>query len=101
MVELEPPSQDGRIALRIWEGAPYYVRPTLWRRWGPEALASRLLGLPLPGDEGEKYYPRGYTIPEVGPDIVAGKGAKNAKETVAELQKTRTGGCPFVRVKAE
>ncbi|KAL8763411.1 MAG: hypothetical protein Q9184_000799 [Pyrenodesmia sp. 2 TL-2023] len=100
MVELEPPSQDGRIALRVWEGAPYYVRPTLWRRWGPEALASRLLGLPLPGDEGEKYYPRGYMIPEVGPDVVAGKGAKNVKETVAGLQKTRTGGCPFVGAKA-
>ncbi|KAL8907256.1 MAG: hypothetical protein Q9207_001497 [Kuettlingeria erythrocarpa] len=99
-VELENASQDGRVALRVWEGAPYYVRPTLWRRWGPEALASRLLGLPLPGDEGDKYYPHGYTIPEVGPKIVAGKGAENAQETVAGLQKTRTGGCPFVRVKA-
>lgn len=100
IVELENASQDGRVALRVWEGAPYYVRPTLWRRWGPEALASRLLGLPLPGDEGDKYYPHGYTIPEVGPKIVAGKGAENAQETVAGLQKTRTGGCPFVRVKA-
>ncbi len=100
IVELENASQDGRVALRVWEGAPYYVRPTLWRRWGPEALASRLLGLPLPGDEGDKYHPHGYIILEVGPGILAGKGAENAQETIAGLEKTRTGGCPFVRVKA-
>lgn len=98
--ELERPGPDGRTSLRIWEGAPYYVRLTFWRRWGPGAWASRLLGLPVPGDEGDKYWPRGYTIPEIGPEIMAGKGVRIAKETVAGLQKTRTGGCPFVRGEA-
>lgn len=83
----------------MWEGAPYYVRPTLLRRWGPEAWASRLQGLPVPGDEGGKYHPHGYTIPEVGPDSFAGKGAEKARETIARLQESRTGGCPFITVK--
>lgn len=99
--EMEEPSPDGRRALRLWEGAPYYVRPTFWRRWGPGAWGSRLVGLPVPGDEGEKYYPQGYHLPDVGPKLMLGKGAESAKETVSNLRKTRTGGCPFVRVKVE
>lgn len=100
MDALEKPNPDGRYSIRIWDGAPYYVRPTFQRRWGPEGWASRLLGLPLPGDEGERYQPRGYRIPEVGPDRMLGKGEQTAKETVAALRSTRTGGCPFIRVKA-
>ncbi|KAL8686601.1 MAG: hypothetical protein Q9224_005397, partial [Gallowayella concinna] len=61
---LEDLNSDGRYTVSFWEGAPYYVTPTMWRRWGPEAWASRLLGLPVPGDEGAKYYPQGYKIPE-------------------------------------
>ncbi|KAL8736241.1 MAG: hypothetical protein Q9166_000396 [cf. Caloplaca sp. 2 TL-2023] len=97
---LQKPGPDGRCSVSFWEGAPYYAKPTFWRRWGPAALASRLLGLPVPGDEGDKYHPQGYKIPEVGPDKFLGKGAESAKETVHGLAKTRTGGCPFVRVKA-
>ncbi|KAL8809267.1 MAG: hypothetical protein Q9200_003557 [Gallowayella weberi] len=95
---LEPLNSDGRCNVSLWEGAPYYVKPTFWRRWGPEAWASRLLGLPLPGDDGAKYHPQGYKIPEVGPNVFLGKGAESAKDTVQGLAKTRTGGCPFVRV---
>ncbi|KAL8677560.1 MAG: hypothetical protein Q9186_006021 [Xanthomendoza sp. 1 TL-2023] len=94
-------NSDGRYTVSFWEGAPYYVTPTMWRRWGPEAWASRLLGLPVPGDEGAKYYPQGYKIPEVGPNVFLGKGAESAKDTVQGLAKTRTGGCPFGRVEAE
>ncbi|KAL9020691.1 MAG: hypothetical protein Q9185_002139 [Variospora sp. 1 TL-2023] len=97
---LEKLSADGRSFFRGWEGPPYYVRPTFLRRWGPEAWASRLQGLPVPGDEGEKYHSRGYKIPEIGPRIAAGKGTEKARETVARLQETRTGGCPFGTVKA-
>lgn len=96
---LEEPSPDGRCTLCVWEGPPFYVKPTIWRRWGPEAWGSRLLGIPLPGDEGVKYRPQGYKIPEVGPDSVFGKGAKSAEEMVDRLRQTRTGGCPFIRVK--
>ena len=98
---MEEPGPDGRRALRVWEGAPYYVRPTFWRRWGPPAWTSRLVGLPVPGDEGERYYPKGYQLLDVGPDIMFGKGAKSAKETIDGLRRTRTGGCPFVMANGE
>lgn len=98
---LEEPSPDGRRSLSMWEAAPYYVKPTFWRRWGPKAWVSRLLGVPVPGDEGAKYYPDGYKFPEVGPKVFLGKGEESAKETVRGLARTRTGGCPFGRVAAD
>ncbi|KAL8917020.1 MAG: hypothetical protein Q9172_006015 [Xanthocarpia lactea] len=98
---LEGPDLDGRCSLSVWEAAPYYVKPTFWRRWGPQAWVSKLLGLPVPGDEGAKYQPEGYNIPEVGPKAFLGKGVESAKETVHGLAKTRTGGCPFGRVRAD
>ncbi|KAL8671294.1 MAG: hypothetical protein Q9168_004196 [Polycauliona sp. 1 TL-2023] len=98
---LEEMNLDGRRSVSIWDAAPYYVKPTTWRRWGPGALLSRISGLPVPGDDGAKYYPEGYKFPEVGPSIFRGKGEEAAKETVHGLAKTRTGGCPFGRVKAE
>ncbi|KAL8879257.1 MAG: hypothetical protein Q9198_003099, partial [Flavoplaca austrocitrina] len=89
---LEDVGPEGRRSLSIWQAAPYYIKPSLWRRWGPGAWASRLMGLPVPGDEGSKYYPDGYIFPEVGPKIFLGKGQESAKETVRGLAKTRTGG---------
>ncbi|KAI4257139.1 MAG: hypothetical protein LQ352_001779 [Teloschistes flavicans] len=99
--ELDKPAADGRRSLCTWDAAPYYVKPTYWRRWGPGALGSRLLGLPLPGDDGDKYYPQGYQLANVGPNGMLGKGTDSARETVSRLQATRTGGCPFTRGKAE
>lgn len=99
MNALEEPDVNGRASVCLWEGAPYYVKPTLWRRWGPEAWGSRLVGVPVPGDEGEKFLPQGYRIAEVGPKITFGKGVQHTEETISRLQQRRTGGCPFVRVK--
>ncbi|KAL8849649.1 MAG: hypothetical protein Q9221_005416 [Calogaya cf. arnoldii] len=97
---LEERGPDGRRSLSLWEAAPYYVKPTIWRRWGPGAWVSRLMGLPVPGDEGAKYYPEGYKFPEVGPKVFLGKGEESAKVTVHDLAQIRTGGCPFGRVRA-
>ncbi|KAF7595704.1 hypothetical protein BBP40_005148 [Aspergillus hancockii] len=70
----------GRYYVRLWSGAPYYVQPTPWNRWGPSAWFSRLLGLPLPGDEGDKYYPKGYETADLGPKYFEGKGRKTVQE---------------------
>ncbi len=86
---------QGRRAFARYDAHPFYVRPTLWNRWGPPAWPSRLLGLPLPGDDGDTYYPKGYTVPEIGPNTFIGKGMAAADETKARLRKDRTGGCPF------
>ena len=91
----DEPDAQGRQGFTRYDAQPFYVRPTLWNRWGLSAWPSRLLGLPLPGDDGDVYYPKGYLIPEIGPKLFAGKGAAAASETKARLRKERTGGCPF------
>jgi hypothetical protein len=84
---------DGRRHLIRYDTIPYYVKPTLLNRYGPAALVSRLLGVPLPGDEG--YFPEGFTTSDVGPSALIGKGHVEAEKTKARLAKERTGGCPF------
>lgn len=87
---------QGRRAFTRYDAYPFYVRPTLWNRWGPVAWTTWLQGLPLPGDDGDAYYPNGYSVPEVGPNMFVGKGAVAAEETKARLRKERTGRCPFI-----
>lgn len=91
----DEPDGQGRRALRRYDAHPFYVRPTLWNRWGPSAWLSRLLGLPLPGDDGDVYYSKGYSLAEVGPKTFVGRGCAAATETKARLRKERTGKCPF------
>ncbi|KAL2818989.1 hypothetical protein BDW59DRAFT_151727 [Aspergillus cavernicola] len=88
-------SVDERIFITQWDGAPYYVKPTIWNHWGPGAWYSWALGLPLPGDEGNMYYPAGYNIADVGPKYFEGRGQKFQLEGVEGLRVSRTGGCPF------
>ncbi|KAJ6151679.1 hypothetical protein N7470_006807 [Penicillium chermesinum] len=89
------PDRHGRHHVRIWEGAPFYVAPTAWNRWGPTAWVMWLLGQPLPGDEGDKYYPQGYYTPDLGPKYFEGKGRKDLEEIMESLRRQRTGKCPF------
>jgi hypothetical protein len=92
----DKPDSFGRRTFRKYEAQPFYVRPTLWNRWGPPAWPSRLLGLPLPGDDGDTYYPDGFSVSQVGPKAFVGNGAATADGTKARLRNERTGGCPFV-----
>ncbi|CEN62349.1 hypothetical protein ASPCAL08985 [Aspergillus calidoustus] len=86
---------DEQIFATQWDAAPYYVKPTIWNRWGPAAWYTWALGRPLPGDQGDKYYPNGYNIANVGPKHFEGMGRKSQQEAVEGLKITRTGGCPF------
>jgi hypothetical protein len=79
-----------------WSGQPYYVKPTLWNRWlSPSALFFRLLGLPVPGDEGDKYCPNGYHLDNVGPRRFENKGQDFIEKQMKDLKGMRKGGCPF------
>lgn len=89
------PDENDRIFITKWEAAPYYVKPTFWNRWGPVAWLTWVLGRPLPGDEGAKYYPQGYYIPDVGPKYFEGKGKTSLEKALEEFKTSRTGGCPF------
>jgi hypothetical protein len=91
----EQQNEYGRFFATKWDAAPYYVKPTLLNRWGPTAWLTWALGLPLPGDEGDKYYPKGYYIPDVGPKYQEGKGREEVEKMKADLRKERTGQCPF------
>ncbi|KAJ5096468.1 hypothetical protein NUU61_005824 [Penicillium alfredii] len=91
----EQPDDHQRFFLTKWEAAPYYVKPTVWNRWGPMAWLTWFLGKPVPGDEGNKYYPGGYIIPDIGPSYFEGKGRKQLEEAMHELKGYRTGKCPF------
>jgi hypothetical protein len=91
----EEPDENNRFFLTQWEAAPYYVKPTLWNRWGPMAWLTRAMGRPVPGDEGDKYYPSGYNISDVGPKYFEGKGRKELEETMEQFKEVRTGKCPF------
>lgn len=91
----EEPDEYGRHFVKVWEAFPYYVKPTLWNRWGPSAWLRRLYGLPLPGDDGDKYHPEGFQTSSLGPRYFEGKGINQMEKTKAILRKRRTGGCPF------
>ena len=88
---------EGRRHFIRYDTLPYYVKPTVFNRWGPGAIASRLMGVPLPGDDG--YYPEGFKTSDVGPAALRGKGRVEAEKTKDRLVKERTGGCPFVNLR--
>ncbi|KAJ5681353.1 uncharacterized protein N7477_001293, partial [Penicillium maclennaniae] len=72
----EKPNEHGRNYVTYYEGAPFYVQPTIWNRWGPVAWFKWAMEHPLPGDDGDKYYPQGYYSPDLGPKYFEGKGRK-------------------------
>lgn len=91
----EEPNKHGRNFVLFYEGAPFYVQPTAWNRWGPVAWLKWALGQPLPGDDGDKYYPQGYYTPDLGPKYFEGKGRKELDSMKEEIKIQRSGQCPF------
>lgn len=92
----DPDPTTGRYHQSNYVTFPYYVKPSFWKRYGPDTWLSWLFGTPLPGDEGEKYHPEGYLLDEIGPDKMEGKGKEwMAQERVSVEGKIRDGACPF------
>ncbi|KAJ5890390.1 uncharacterized protein N7473_006618 [Penicillium subrubescens] len=91
----EKPNKYGRNYVLFYEGAPFYVQPTIWNRWGPVAWFKWALGQPLPGDDGDKYYPQGYYTPDLGPKYFEGKGWKEVEAIKESIKQQRLGQCPF------
>lgn len=89
------PSAEARHFLSVWEGAPFYVKPTFLRRWGPSAWLTWILGNPLPGDDGDTFCPQGYKIGDVGPKNFEGKGHEQVRLMRERFAKERRGQCPF------
>ncbi|CAF9940553.1 MAG: hypothetical protein ALECFALPRED_008712 [Alectoria fallacina] len=95
----DEPSQAGTYHMTVYETHPWYVKPTVLKRFEPRAWKNWIMGLPVPGDEGDKYRPNGYKIPEIGPDFMRGKGADFMRASKERLVGERMKGCPFGRLK--
>ncbi|KAI2711329.1 hypothetical protein CBS147354_8342 [Penicillium roqueforti] len=91
----DKPNKHGRNWVLIYDGAPFYVQPTIWNRWGPMAWFKWALGHPLPGDDGDKYYPQGYRTDDLGPKYFEGKGYRELEGFKETLRRQRMGQCPF------
>ncbi|OKL60038.1 hypothetical protein UA08_04528 [Talaromyces atroroseus] len=94
----KPDPKTGAYHVVTWDAEPYYVKPTLWNRWlSPAAIVARLMRFPLPGDQGDKYYPQGYDLANMGPKTFDGKGKEYMASEMRTLEKERRGQCPFVQ----
>ena len=60
-----------------------------------------MMGLPIPGDDGDAYGPQGYKIHEIGPRSMRGKGEGYWREEKPRVTMERMKGCPFARGKVE
>ncbi|MCJ1311507.1 hypothetical protein MMC25_005179 [Agyrium rufum] len=80
-------SPQGTYYMNTYDALPYYVKPTLWNRFGPGSWTFRVLGKPVPGDEGEKFAPCGYRIPAVGPRKEGAPGWGDELKKVREFGK--------------
>lgn len=95
---VNPDQATGAYHVTSWQAEPFYVKPTLWNRWlSPNAIGARLLGYPLPGDQGDKYRPGGYDLATMGPEAFEGKGREYQEEEMKILERERRGQCPFLR----
>ncbi len=93
----KPDAKTGRYGANLFGAYPFYVKPTLWRRWQPVAILRWAIGVDRPGDRPEKYHPEGYKIEELGPDRWKVQGDEWMQE---DMGKGRTavpsgGVCPF------
>lgn len=92
----EPDKASGRLNLPFAQGHyPFYVKPTIWNRWGPQAWMVWLLGGKLPGDNPEIYHPGGYLLEEVGPINRMNMGKEEMAEDAEKMLQRDRGGCPF------
>ena len=98
----DEPSKEGRYHMQTWDTVPWYVKPSFWNRWCKvQSWSSWIMGLPIPGDGGDKFWPNGYKIHEVGPEAMRGKGERYVRESKEKLVAERMRACPFARVKTE
>lgn len=91
-----PDHTTGRFNSVEYLSYPWYVKPSWKARWGPKGIRTRLLRRKLPGDDGNKYAPEGYSLSEIGPQALRGKGLGDMEATKARLFQQRRGGCPFL-----
>ncbi|KAJ3577537.1 hypothetical protein NPX13_g3028 [Xylaria arbuscula] len=92
----DPDPKTGRYHMIVPYGNyPFYMKPTLWNRWGPKAWAVWLYGGKVPGDNPEEYLSQGYLWTDLGPRNRMGLGVKEMEADIQKLRASARGGCPF------
>ncbi|KAL9106299.1 MAG: hypothetical protein Q9227_008634 [Pyrenula ochraceoflavens] len=83
----------GKYHFMQYIGHPWYIKPTLSRRWNFNSWLLWLTGGFVPSEKRREYRPEGYAISDLGPVALEGKGREEmdaAKNTIRRIQ-----GCPF------
>ncbi|VUC30473.1 unnamed protein product [Clonostachys rosea] len=91
----QDPSTGRYLLPRSHSNWPFYVKPTLWNRWGPIALATRLYGGYVPGSKPAEYMPQGYTFEDIGPVNRVNQGKGEMEVDLKRLRANNRSGCPF------
>ncbi|KAH7252431.1 hypothetical protein BKA59DRAFT_161036 [Fusarium tricinctum] len=91
----QPDQETGRIKSYHYMKEPFYVPPTFWQRWNPEACITRLSGGLLPGDGGAKMKPEGFLFEDLGPNRVVGKGVEETKKFEEIVKSKAFVGCVY------
>ncbi|GLB17223.1 hypothetical protein AtubIFM61612_007085 [Aspergillus tubingensis] len=80
---------------------PWYIRPTAWSKWGPEALLVRLFGGKVPGSRGDRYQPQGYDLMTIGPEPQRGRGVDEMRGDIEVIKARGVAMCPFSKAKLD
>ncbi|KAF4967184.1 hypothetical protein FSARC_5217 [Fusarium sarcochroum] len=91
----QPDEQTGRMYSYHYMKEPFYVPPTFWQRWNPEALITRLSGGLLPGDGGARMKPEGFLFEDLGPDRVVGQGVEETRDLEEVAKSKAFAGCTY------
>ncbi|KAL4978707.1 hypothetical protein BDW66DRAFT_157932 [Aspergillus desertorum] len=78
---------------------PWYMRPTFWSKWSPEALLVMVFGGRMPGSCGDRYLPQGYDLMTTGPEPQKGRGLEEVGSDIAVIQARGGATCPFSQEK--
>ncbi|KAG2414548.1 hypothetical protein HFD88_003739 [Aspergillus terreus] len=79
---------------------PWYIRPTIWSKWGPAALLVRVFGGKMPGSRGDRYQPQGYDLLTIGPEPQKGKGLEEMNLDIEVIKARGVATCPFSQAKS-
>ena len=93
VIQLSEENPEGRSFMKKYLGQPWYNKPWFWNRWGVDAWSRWAMGLPIPGDDGERFWPKGYKIAEIGPAV--GKGGFEAEKGRIHRVSAGLRGCPM------
>ncbi|KAK9371924.1 uncharacterized protein V1513DRAFT_453982 [Lipomyces chichibuensis] len=95
----DPDPKTKRYHSKSYLAHPYYNKPSLLNRWGPEGWVVWAFGGDVPGSKGDRYIPQGYLFEEVGPNIMKNKGQEETIAWEEKLRVKRPVGCPFAYVR--